>query len=208
MSSKQINSRVFDDIGYGSIDTSEGLTDSQSDPKCTQLESASNLIAVVTGAGMLSLPFAAAAMGWSAILLLVILLLCFMYSYFLLVHSIEQVKRRRMHSPVMIDYVILGKEAFGDGGDKFVLVLLMSELFLALVSFIINIGVNTNVIFRSVTEVEAIVLSGVVSGILSFLDMKHISKFTSCGNIMTVCLVKYMPVIRHSLPVNSSHIDY
>lgn len=187
MKSKQISTRVFDDISYGSIDPGESLTESFSEQKCTLLESASNLIAVVTGAGMLSLPYAAAAMGWSALVLLVILLVCFMYSYFLLVHSIEQVKRRHIHNPIMVDYVILGKEAFGKGGDKIVLVLLMSELFLALVSFIINIGVNTNVIFRSITEAEAIVLSGIASGFLSFLDMKHISKFTSCGNIMTVC---------------------
>ena len=186
MSSKHVNTSVFDEMGYGSIASSDRQQEGDDvEHKCTQLESASNLIAVVTGAGMLSLPFTAAAMGWSAIFLLCILLLCFMYSYFLLVRSIEQIKNRH-NTPIVVDYVILGREAFGEGGDKIVLILLMSELFLALVSFLINIGVNVNVIVQSVSVEEAIILAAAVSAVLSFLDMKVISKFTSGGNIMTV----------------------
>ena len=49
----------------------------------------------------------------------------------------------------LIDYTVLGKEAFGKGGDRIVLGILGAELFLALVSFFINIGINVNVIFNS-----------------------------------------------------------
>ena len=116
---------------------------------------------------MLSLPYTAAAMGWSAIGLMVLLLVTFLYSYVLLADSINTVATLRQHRregralhPVnpdssrarsennsLIDYTVLGKEAFGQYGDKVVLSILGSELFLALVSFFINIGININVIY-------------------------------------------------------------
>ena len=114
---------------------------------------------------MLSLPYTAAAMGWSALVLMVILLVAFMYSYVLLANSIDTVtalryqrhqsrailhvedaERDASEKCTLIDYTVLGKEAFGEGGDKVVLGILGTELFLALVSFFINIGINVNVI--------------------------------------------------------------
>jgi hypothetical protein len=115
---------------------------------------------------MLSLPYTAAAMGWSAIGLMTILLVTFLYSYVLLADSINTVTTLRQHrreervlhplrgsvheqqdDTSLIDYTVLGKEAFGKYGDKLVLGILGTELFLALVSFFINIGINLNVIF-------------------------------------------------------------
>jgi hypothetical protein len=47
---------------------------------------------------------------------------------------------------------VLGKEAFGPKGDKIVLGILGTELFLALVSFFINIGINLTVIFSGTSD--------------------------------------------------------
>jgi amino acid permease len=120
---------------------------------------------------MLSLPYTAKAMGWSALILLVILLIAFMYSYVLLANAINTVttlrhlrheSRAMLHvedpqrdlneSCTLIDYTVLGKEAFGPKGDKIVLGILGTELFLALVSFFINIGINLNVIFSGTSD--------------------------------------------------------
>ena len=90
---------------------------------------------------MLSLPYTAAAMGWSAIGLMILLLLTFLYSYVLLANSINTVATLRQHrrelsgpnaasegeedATSLIDYTVLGKEAFGPCGDKFVLGILV-----------------------------------------------------------------------------------
>ena len=167
---------------------------------------------------MLSLPYTAAEMGWSAIALMIFLLVVFLYSYVLLANSInavsslrEQRRQERTFQPLseananngddncLIDYTVLGKEAFGRNGDKFVLSILGTELFLALVSFYINIGINVNVIFsgeinfssylwlkldnlsfplgfKGVSIGFAILLSGAIVSFMSFMDMKTISR--------------------------------
>jgi solute carrier family 32 (vesicular inhibitory amino acid transporter) len=135
---------------------------------------------------MLSLPYAASAMGWSVLLLLLILTACFCYSYLLLVYSIEKVRTRHAGSAITVDYAVLGREAFGPGGDKFVLVILISELFLALVSFFINIGLNVHVILPWINVASAIFLAAVITAALSFADMKLLSHVTAFGNGMTV----------------------
>lgn len=168
------------------------------------LEAASNQIAVVTGAGMLSLPYAAASMGWSVLILLFILTISFCYSYLLLVYSIEKVRLRYQGSSIVVDYTILGRESFGSGGDKFVLAILISELFLALVSFFINIGLNLNVIFPSISLTIFIFFSTIFTLFLSHANMKLLSRVTSIGNIMTVLTVLGLALSGMYLPEDST----
>jgi solute carrier family 32 (vesicular inhibitory amino acid transporter) len=194
--------------GYGAVDLSERVAErSNNGSNCTALEAASNQIAVVTGAGMLSLPYAASAMGWSVMLLLLILTMSFCYSYLLLVYSIEKVRTRYAGSVVTVDYAVLGREAFGPGGDKFVLVILISELFLALVSFFINIGLNVNVILPWVSVASAILTAAAVTVALSFADMKLLSHVTALGNSMTVLTLLALVLSGIFLPVTDSPPD-
>lgn len=192
----------FDSVRYGSIESQRIIDDSSEtvDKKCTALEAASNQIAVVTGAGMLSLPFAAASMGWSVIILLGVLTGAFCYSYTLLVYVIDEVA---LHTDVLVDYVYLGKEAFGSGGDQFVLLILMCELFLALVSFFINIGLNANIIFPTLDISTAIVLSGLGALVTSYLNMKLLSRITALGNGMTVLTLIALILSGFFLPIDT-----
>lgn len=62
---------------------------SNEEPKCSVFETSCNMISLITGSGMLSLPFVASSMGWSAIFLLLILASCYIYSFSLVGKSIE-----------------------------------------------------------------------------------------------------------------------
>ena len=165
---------------YGSIE--QGAAAIERPGSCSQLESASNLIAVLTGAGMLTLPYAAGTMGWSALILLVAITLAFLYSFVLLAQSMNSVmvmqrERAKFSSPsTTIDYIVLGKEAFGKGGDFTVFCILAMELFLALVSFFINIGLNLCIVSPGFGVQNAIVASACIAMYLSLYDMKVISR--------------------------------
>jgi vesicular inhibitory amino acid transporter len=202
----------FGGVNYGTIELEETSlspsSSSSSSQKCSVLEAASNQIAVVTGAGMLSLPFAASAVGWSVLLLLFCLTIAFCYSYLLLVYSIEKVREIYEGSPVVVDYTLLGRESFGVGGDKFVLAILISELFLALVSFFINIALNLIVIFPSVTMTTAIILSALLTFGLSLANMKFLSRVTGVGNIMTILTVLALALSGIFLPPNPTPLQY
>jgi amino acid permease len=193
------------EIGHGGGDSSEERSGgNQNTNNCTAFEAASNQIAVVTGAGMLSLPYAASAMGWSVLVLLLVLTSCFCYSYLLLVYSIDRVLLRYQGSTLTVDYAFLAREAFGPGGDKWVLVILISELFLALVSFFINIGLNVHVIFPSIDVATAILGATTIATALSFADLKILSRVTAFGNIMTILTVVALALSGMYLPVEES----
>jgi solute carrier family 32 (vesicular inhibitory amino acid transporter) len=181
--------KSYGSVEIGEIEESSGGIQNKNYNNCTALEAASNQIAVVTGAGMLSLPYAASAMGWSVLVLLFILTLCFCYSYLLLVYSIDRVLLRNQGTGLTVDYAFLAREAFGAGGDRWVLVILISELFLALVSFLINIGLNVHIILPFVDVATAILCATAIATALSFADLKILSRVTAFGNVMTTLTV-------------------
>lgn len=119
--------------------------------QCTVFETTCNLISVLTGSGMLALPYAAAQIGWIAIPLLLLLGCIFLYSFHLIAQSIEtRYKSINASQPTyipydlshyQIDYLHLSKLAFGYHGDRIVLVILSLELFLAQVTFYMSIGI-------------------------------------------------------------------
>ena len=79
MSSNEKSSFLGGKKVYGSIDsTTASQVEEQFDPEekvttCTVFESTCNLVSLLSGSGMLSLPFAAAQVGWSALFLLVLI---------------------------------------------------------------------------------------------------------------------------------------
>jgi len=120
--------------------------------RCTVFETTCNLVSVLTGSGMLSLPFAAAQIGWMAVPLLLLLGCIFLYSFHLIAQSIET-RYKSINasqssyisydlSHYQIDYLHLAKLTFGRHGDRIVLVVLSMELFLAQVTFYMNIGMR------------------------------------------------------------------
>jgi len=170
---------------------------------CSQVECASNIIAITTGAGMLSLPYAGRSMGWCAVGLLSALNAMFMYSYVLLVASIDTVSTRMSNAKALIDYSVLGRESFGPGGDMLVMSILATELFLALVSFFINIARNINSVFPFVSMETVVCVAASLALALSFLDMRALSRVTAGGNVMTVMTMLALIASGISLPEHS-----
>ena len=60
-----------------------------SNNKCSVAESMFNLVSLITGSGMLALPFAARCLGWSAVFLLIVVASVFLYAFYLLAETIE-----------------------------------------------------------------------------------------------------------------------
>jgi hypothetical protein len=80
-----------DGFGYGSIPSheNEDETVQSDDNKCTGWQTTFNLISLITGSGMLGLPYAASTLGWSAVFVLLFLAVLFLYCFGLLAEVIE-----------------------------------------------------------------------------------------------------------------------
>lgn len=162
---------------------------------CTVFETSCNLLTILTGSGMLSLPYAAAACGWSAMGLLILLCGVFMYSFELLARSIEEhyshenTFRRKHISNYSIDYLSLGLVAFGRYGDKIVLSVFGTEITLALVSFLMNIGINLNVIHSDISVNKGILLAAALTCALSFANLKTVAYSSFIGLALTLLTV-------------------
>ena len=138
---------------YNNNDIDNDIIINMNTVQCTVFETSCNLISVLTGSGMLALPYAAAQIGWIAIPLLLLLGCIFLYSFHLIAQSIET-RYKYINSTsqptyipydlshYQIDYLHLSKLAFGYHGDRIVLVVLSLELFLAQVTFYMSIGMQ------------------------------------------------------------------
>jgi amino acid permease len=195
--------RTVSDVGrkrYGAVSAEEGdgntETVSANQPVlCTVFETTCNLVSVLTGSGMLSLPYAAAKAGWFALVLLVVLSSIFMYSFDLLACSMETYYTRvnqRLHQSMKdyhIDYLTFGTLAFGQNGGTIVLLIFILEVSLALVSFLMNIGINIHVINSDIPVSTGIVLSACLTCIMAFTNLKAMSFSSAVGLALTLLTV-------------------
>lgn len=201
MSKNRAISSEIDRKSYGSLSIEEDGPVTAMDTAvveqdhCSVFQTTCNLVSVLTGSGMLSLPYAAEELGWSAIALLVFLCLIFMYSFELLACSIETTysrensQRGKHISQYHIDYLSFGKLAFGEYGDKLVLLIFGTEVSLALVSFLMNIGINLHVIDSRISVSMGIVLSAILTCIMSFTNLKTVSFSSAVGLALTLLTV-------------------
>jgi amino acid permease len=164
---------------------------------CTVFETTCNLVSVLTGSGMLSLPYAAAQAGWSSLVILVVLCSIFLYSFELLATSIEtfytrenaSLTRTKPISYYNIDYLSFGILSFGQYGDRIVLVIFGAEVSLALVSFLMNIGINIHVINPSISVSTGILISAGLTCIMSFWNLKTVALSSVVGLALTTLTV-------------------
>jgi vesicular inhibitory amino acid transporter len=193
----------FEYISYGAI---ENEIDERSGPslleeepkggKCTTGETMINIVKVVVGSGMLSLPFAAKSMGWSGIIVLLLLGSIFLYSFDLLAEAIDIYRSKHnnrlnsTHSTFMVDYIALSREGFGDFGEKLVLTLFSVGLLLPLMSFFINIGLNLNYIAAPSLSVSGgIITSACISLFLSLFELNVAAIASSFGLTLTFFII-------------------
>lgn len=122
-------SNFSSNVKYQSLEINDGSADAtnagnsgqvEMESKCTVFETSFNLAKVITGSGMLSLPFAIASTGWLSLGVLVGLGMIFSYAFDLLVSAIEAYKRRPGHvEGEAVNYVALGRHCFGRHGDTY-----------------------------------------------------------------------------------------
>ena len=176
---------------------------------CSVVETASNIVSIMTGSGMLSLPFVASSMGWSSVGLLLIIAVMYMYMYHLIAECIRAVvyERKSTSNSGIIDYATLGRISFGVGGEK-VTVILGLEFFLALISLYINIGINLNLIFDSLTITQGIIIGSLISLILSNTNIKIVTWFAAFGNSMTVLTPLALIISGFELPMSTNERNY
>lgn len=183
--------------------------------ECTVFETASNLVSVLSGSAMLSLPFAASALGWVGVPMILILARMFMYSFQLLAECVEtqyeyerhESKRPNTHIFFFnIDYLTLGKRTFGEHvGDKLVLIAFGSEMLLALVSFIMNIGLNINVINPNLSVLDGTMISSIISIVLAMIDLKMAAYSSAIGMIMTIFIIFAIMITGWQLETGIAH---
>jgi len=176
---------------------------------CSVTETASNIVSIMTGAGMLSLPFVASTMGWSSIGLLLIIAATYMYMYYLVAESIRAVvyERKTTSNAGIIDYATLGRISLGKGGEK-VTVVLGIEFFLALISLYINVGINLNLIFPVLSITHGIIIGCFISLILANTNIKIVSWFAAFGNSMTILAPLALIFSGFELPFSFTERNY
>lgn len=219
--------------------------DNKNCQKCTVFETTSNLISVITGSGLLALPFAAKSMGWSALLLLSVVASIFLYAFSLVAESIDGAECDTITHTILAEgqsevgyfsqgqlsvpymetsssisfrnelsksnsklehsqsqrkvpdtgeeiswnYSSLGLAALGPGGDTIVMVVLITEMFLALVSFFINIGLNAHMLDARVSVSCAISIAAFITVVLVNFDLKLYAYASALGVAMTWLIV-------------------
>jgi amino acid permease len=162
---------------------------------CTVFETTCNLVSVLTGSGMLLLPYAASVGGWSILVVLMIMCAIFLYSFELLAKTIETYYMRENISQQVhilhhnIDYMTFGKMVFGPNGDKVILLIFGTELTLALVSFFMNIGINIHVISPGVSVNTGIVVAAILTIILSATNLKMAAYSSVIGLVLTLLTI-------------------
>ena len=87
-------SRPLSSSSYGALvqDNTEASSSSRkhgTNNKCSVAESMFNLVSLITGCGMLALPYAASMMGWFAVALLFIVASVFLYAFYLIAEALE-----------------------------------------------------------------------------------------------------------------------
>eukprot|EP01031_Cornospumella_fuschlensis_P033711 gene33711-40785_t len=178
---------------YGAIEN-EAASGNATNKKCSDAETTFNLMTLMTGSGMLCLPFALMNMGWMGVLAIVLLGFQFMYTFYLLAKSTDIYLAKCYSSKLgesapCVDYVMLGKLAFGQYGSQVVFLFFASEMLLALVSFVINIAINLHDLLPAYSVTHYVYLSTCVTLVLSSLDMQAASFASAFGLCMTVFLL-------------------
>ena len=223
------------DDNYCSI----GSSTSSPTNKLGLFETTINLISLITGSGMLALPYAARSMGWSAVLLLVAVACIFLYAFYLIGETMEcciladsirrgnpeRAVRRlvnfgynetedgpdevQLHNEFInnLNYVSLAELSLGAHGAGVVMMSLSIELFLALVSFFINIGLNFRIVFPNMNVTDGIVFAAVVTTLLAFLDLKYAAYTSALGSCLTSLLLIALLVAGMHLPSTPYTID-
>ena len=178
---------------------------------CTVFETTCNLASILTGSGVLSLPYAFAETGWAGLILLTVLCAIFMYCFELVAKSTEAVyERENMHHPVHIrhyniDYISFAKIRFGQYGVKIILMVFGTELTLALVSFLMNIGINLNLILPNLLSINSgIILAACITCVLSLTNLKTAAYSSVVGLVLTLLTLVAIVVSGSQLNANAS----
>jgi hypothetical protein len=95
---------------------------------------------------------------------------------------------------------LIGEKTFGDYGGIFVMCGLSTELFLALTSFLINIGLNITILNPKIHSSFGILIGGFISILLSFLDLKYASYSSLLGVCLTSLLLIALLIAGTELP--------
>jgi hypothetical protein len=173
---------------YGSIEDEDLIEEEPTSAEgCSITQASCNLVAVITGSGMLSLAFGASSMGYSALIALLILGSISIYSFEVLAKSIVVYQEQfRLKHEEIVDYVILGRFCLGKRGETIVLLIFSIEMLLALTSFFINIGLNLHLVIFSCSVTTGIACASFITAILSMFDMKFASFTSALGLMMTI----------------------
>lgn len=160
--------------------------------KCSVFETSCNLICVTMGSGILSLPYAAASFGWSSFIVLAALGIILTYGFDLLAKSMIMFASQMNLKPdtLTIDYILLGKHTMGRHGETAVMTIFATELLLALMSLLMTIAINMQVVVAGrISFAGGIFIAAIVNIFLSSLELKLAAYSSAVGTAMTVLTI-------------------
>ena len=144
---------------------------------CTVNDTTWNIVGLVTGAGMLSLPYAARKVGWMCVPILLICSILFIYTMALLGTTMGSVGLKEGKS-----YTELGANTFGRSfGGKLTTLALALEIMMALVSFLINIAMNVSYLNEHILVEYTIAISAVLTLFMTMLSLNAVAYTSAVG---------------------------
>lgn len=176
--------------------------------KCTFWESVSNLVNMIVGAGLLSIPFAWKSMGWSCVVLLGLCTLLMGHTLDIIsrsvvvIHDLERTKEYCDYNHLAL--VACGPDSFLPrlAAGTFVV-----EIFVGATSFLILIGINLEAMF-GIDLWVGITLSGLLSMVLTQLNAKALAMFSAISVVGTIGAITALIVSGWQLPELPKAEDY
>ena len=107
-----------------------------------------------------------------------------------------------------LNYVSLAELSFGTAGAVLVSLSLTCEMFLALVSFHINVGLNLQAVCPSLDVAWGILLSAACTVLLALCDLKYASYASALGTALTLLLLVALVLSGMQLPRTAVTFDW
>uniref|UniRef100_A0A7S4RXL9 Amino acid transporter transmembrane domain-containing protein n=1 Tax=Alexandrium monilatum TaxID=311494 RepID=A0A7S4RXL9_9DINO len=151
----------------------------------------------IVGAGMLALPYAMLQSGMLFSILLVGVAALMGFTMWLVGYLLELVDdvAESMGVPrANRDWSLIGRLAFGERGRKLFILFCMLDLYGALVSFIVMIGVNLGILFPGVPLPVLISITGVTVFALLFAPEHYFAVFAMVGLLAQVMILSCLVI--------------
>ncbi|CEL96896.1 unnamed protein product [Vitrella brassicaformis CCMP3155] len=188
-------------------DSSGSVADSSSyEADQTVMQATFTISNGVIGVGILAVPFAFAASGFISVVFCGLLTVFYGYTGLLIARCMSRTmdygKEHRIPR-IAQDWPLIGRVAFGQVGQTIVTASLTLEIWFVLISYLVLVGANLNLLVPSLSRMVSIISSGILALALIFCPLQWVSMVSLVSNVATAAAVVALVWSAASLPMRA-----